>query len=259
MLKHRVIPILLYDGSFCVHTKKFNRPARKLGPMNQYVRNMANRDIDELTIIDIDAIKDYRGPNFKKIRNICESITFCPITYGGGIRSIDDIKMLIKDCGVDKVIIKTNFNLIYDAARKFGSQAVVYACDIKFKNNRIFVHGNPPEISFHGWLRATQNEGAGEVILTDIDRQGTEKGYNYTAIKAASDALNIPLIANGGCGKPEHMVKAIYHGANAVAASTAFMLRSWTPQDCARKLQEAGLPARLSWAGQPQEASQQPA
>src|SRR5688572_26855901 len=128
MLKHRIIPVILFDGSYCVQTTQFKKPARRIGPIGQYVNNIAKRNVDELIIIDINATREKRRPYFDKIKEFTSN-QFCPVTYGGGIRSLEDIDVLIKYCGVDKVAIKTNFALIDSAAKKFGAQAIVYSMD----------------------------------------------------------------------------------------------------------------------------------
>lgn len=248
MLKHRIIPVLLYDGEFCVQTTQFRRPARRLGPMKQYVNNMAKRDVDELVILDITATSEHRTPRFDKIKEYTTD-QFSPVSYGGGIFFLDDVKRLIKDCGVDKVIIKSEPLLIEEIAEKFGAQAVIYAMDV-FKhhsNGTYFVHTMGKQISPRDWAKTIEHMGAGEILLTHINRQGSYQGYSSNLIQMISDTVKIPVIANGGCGLPIHMVNAIRSGASAVAASSMFALRGITPQDCARALQTAGVPARVAW------------
>lgn len=246
MLKHRVIPVLLFDGSFCVHTTKFNR-LRRLGPIEQYTNNMANRDIDELILLDIKATPQGRAPKFDMIKRFTEKL-MCPVAYGGGIRDVGDINTLIKNCGVDKVIIKTNYNLIHPASHKYGKQAIVYALD---------VHNNLVAEAIK-WAKLMEAEGCGEMIVTDVNHQGTMQGYNNLLINSVSKELKIPVVANGGCGGIGDMIIALSVGANAVAASSAFTIRGLTPQDASRGLQRAGIPARVSPTASGQEASQRP-
>lgn len=247
MLKHRVIPVLLYDGAFCVNTVQFVQPSRKIGPMEQYVNNMARRDVDELMILDINATRCVRGPLFAKLSLMTQD-QYCPVSYGGGISSIDDIKRLINDCGVDKVVIKTHHELIEPAAHKFGSQAICYAMDcIKHHSDgSYYVQWIGREKGIRDWAQEIERRGAGEILLTHMHRQGTFTGYSENLIKLISSEVRIPVVANGGCGGPEDMVKAIKAGAYAVASSSMFALRGVTPQDCARALQAAGLPARVA-------------
>lgn len=243
MLTKRIVPILLFDGNYCVQTTQFSSH-RRIGPIDQFVNNMANRDVDELCLIDITATKEKRQPNYKKIKSFTEKL-FCPVTYGGGVVTQDHVTKLIQECGVDKIAIKTSFSSIYSLAKKFGSQAIVYSCDIY--NEKL--HGFPTKvrnrIDVLNWLKLIEKEGAGEILLTDINRQGMEKGYNLKLISKASKALNIPLIANGGAGNEKHFIEAIECGANAVAASTLFALRETTPRDAARAVHAAGYPTRL--------------
>lgn len=246
MLKHRIIPILLYDGKFCVHTKQFKAPARRLGPITQFVENMANRDVDELVLLDINASKEFRRPNFKQIKEFTEKL-FCPVAYGGGVRTLNDISRLIQECGVDKVIIGMQKDIVYMAARKFGSQSIVYALDVSSDKTAF---GWPKGVGHTYAAKLIEGEGAGELLVTSISNQGLENGYNVLAIDEISSTVNIPIIANGGCGSASDMEMAIRLGASAVAASTMFALRGVTPQDCARALSEAGLPVRLSTTGQ---------
>ena len=241
MLKHRIIPILLYDGAFCVITEQFKRPARRIGPINQYVNNLANRDIDELVLLDIER----KTPDFNKIKSFTEKL-FCPVSYGGSVNSLDGIKRLIQDCGVDKVVIKTGYKIIYDAARVFGSQAITYAADIELIDGRFSIPGCK---DWYERIYCVENSGAGEIMLTGINKQGKMNGYELDLYSEVSQVCNLPLIANGGCGNPDHMIEAIKAGADAVAVGTALALRSVTPQDCARALLRAGLPSRVEVTG----------
>lgn len=233
MLAHRIIPVLLYDGAYCVQTVQFKQPARRLGPMGQYVNNMAQRNVDELMILDICATKTERKPWFNNIKRFVEE-QYCPVAYGGGISSLDDIKILVNECGIDKVVIHTMLTLIYSAARKFGSQAVVYALDYNKQIKNVI-----------GLSKIIENDGAGEILLTDVDCQGLMQGYNQRLIREVSSAVKIPIIANGGCMSPFDMELAIKNGASAVAASSMFALRGVTPNDCARHLKNANINARI--------------
>lgn len=248
MLKHRIIPILLYDGDFCVHTTRFKRPARRIGPMLQYTSVMANRDTDELILLDIEATRKQRPPNFNRIAKYVEMLA-CPVSYGGGIRSLHDIRVLMKECGVDKVVIGNNFQLIPDAANKFGKQSIVYALDVKC--NAVYNYRGLSTVE--DWAERIQDLGAGEMIVTDIEQQGTMLGYNNLLIQRLAKVLKVPLIANGGCGGVGDMVIALTVGADAVAASSIFTLRGLTPQGAARALSKAGYPTRVSPLAQGQE------
>lgn len=249
MLKKRVIPIILFDGKYAVQTVQFGRPPRRLGPVDQFVNNMGKRDIDELVIIDILASEEGRKINFKQIKHFTKNM-FCPVSYGGGIRSLDDIKTLIKYCGVDKVILKTSLFLVSEASHSFGSQAIVYAMDCypHHSNGTHFVHRQFKSMGPSDFVEYLQRTGAGEILLTCMDHQGKMEGYNYLLINQISKVAKVPLIANGGCGKVGHMLGAIEAGADAVAASSVFALTDLTPREAARGLREAGYPTRLDAA-----------
>jgi imidazole glycerol-phosphate synthase subunit HisF len=217
--------------------------------MMQFIENMERRNVDELIIIDVNATLEKRKPSYADI-NLFTRNLFCPISYGGGITHLDDIKRLIQDCGIDKVGIKSKFSLIYSAARKFGSQSVIYAADFNNKN----IEYIPKKLNWKNWLKTIQNEGAGEILLTDMNKNGLSQGYNYKLIKEASKMVSIPIIANGGCGNSIHMVEAIKNGASAVAASTMFLFSDTTPSMCARILNNHGVPVRLDGQHRPTEA-----
>lgn len=236
MLKKRIITTLLFDGAFlCVKPVAFARPYRILGNLKQYVNVIERRSIDELVLIDIMATSQKRDPQFERIKSVLSNV-FCPITVGGGIRGTDDVTRLLQS-GADKVVIKTGAvgtNLIYEASRKFGSQAIVIAMDW---------------LDSFEYLVATakmyEEEGAGEIMLTDMDKDGTMEGYNLDLIEAVSDAVNIPVIASGGCGQPDDMIAAFAMGADAVAAGSLFLYTDWTPRKCAEYLDENGIEVRL--------------
>lgn len=233
MLKKRIIPTLLWDGVQCVKPVGFERPYRKLGPMEQYIQVMERRSIDELIIIDIEATNQEREPNYGKLRAFCDNL-YCPVTYGGGINSLDCIAKLLEN-GADKVCIKTRLDIIEPAARKFGSQAIVYALDI------------PMDAHTHGINRkavAAENRGAGEILATKMNYDGTMRGYDLQ-MATIVPAVNIPVIFNGGCGEPQDMEKAFNAGASAVAAGSMFLYTDHTPRSCAKYLAENKIAVRV--------------
>lgn len=244
MLKKRIIPILLWDGKQAVQTTKFARPYRPVGSMMQHIEVMESRNIDELIMLDIVATTEKRKPLFNEIKEFTSRL-FCPVTIGGGISELDDIKRLIQDCGADKVSIKTNFSLINSAAKKFGSQAIIYSMDI-YENK---LHGLPSRVrnrvDIKSWAKLIENQGAGEILLTDIDRNGTQLSYNHLLIQDIAKVVTIPIIANGGCHDWLCMKHAFECGASACAASTMFLFTEWTPKSVARKLREQGVSVRL--------------
>jgi len=233
MLKTRVIPVVLWDGVNCVQTVKFGRPARIFGSLMDAVRLYEKRNVDELILLDIEAKN--RSPRIEQVKQFTSEL-FCPVTVGGGIKTLDDIRDLLK-AGADKVVIKSAARpeFIEQASRKFGSQAIVFALD---------AWDILSENIIKGVCMDAELAGVGEIILTSVPNNGTMEGYELPIIEAACNAVNIPIIAHGGCGKPEHMLAAIKAGAHAVAASTMFLFTETTPRDCTKYLAEHGIRTR---------------
>lgn len=239
MLKHRIIPVLLTDGNGqCVKPVAFERPYRKLGTMEQYIRVIESRNVDELIIIDIEATSQGREPNFAKLRSWCDNL-FCPVTYGGGIRTLDHIRLALEN-GADKVALHSSFDLTYKAARKFGSQAIVVVYNY-FEPT--FFDGGGESIEL--WCNRLQQEGAGEIIITDVEKDGKMEGYNLDLIKEATYIGGVPVVALGGAGSPEDFAQALAAGASAVCAGSLFLYTDHTPKSCAEYLHEQGYPVRI--------------
>jgi cyclase len=183
--------------------------------------------VDELMLLDVGCDK----PDFKMVRSLTES-AFMPVTVGGGIRSIQDMRDLL-NAGADKVAINDNFPLVRQGADKFGSQAI---CAV---------------VNYYGCLiptiTATQLEkwGAGEILLQSITRDGMMEGYDLDMIQQVSNAVNIPVIASCGCGTYQHMVEAVKAGASAIAAGAMFQFTDNTPKGAAEYLSNHGIEARL--------------
>lgn len=244
--KRRIIPVLLFDEHGCVKGKRFN-PGRRIGSMMDRIRLLERREIDELIILDIAATPNNRSPRFEEVTRLCENL-FMPVTVGGGIRNISDVGRLLAG-GADKVAISTAAierpQLIDEAAQKFGNQAVVIAVDTK--GSRVFSRCGRSEFAATPvqWAKEVESRGAGEIILTAIDRDGMMNGYDIDLISEVSGAVDIPVIAAGGAGSYEHMVEAMKAGAHAVAVGAAFQFREMTPKGAAVHLTEHGFPARL--------------
>lgn len=240
MLKVRVIPVILWDGkNFVLQTVGFQRPARVFGSLMDAVRVYENRNVDEVILLDIEATRERRAPNFSAIEDFIGGM-FCPVTYGGGIRSIDDVGRIISKCGADKVAIRSAATpeFISAASRKFGAQAIVFALNYD-------VHFHPLWTTI---TKAQQAEeaGAGEILLTSTARNGTMTGYDLELIRHVGGHLTIPVIAHGGCRTPADMLSAIDAWAHAVAASTMFLFTETTPRECAQYLVDHGVPARVT-------------
>lgn len=212
------------------------------------IRLLERRDIDELIILDIAATRNNRSPRFDAVRHLCENL-FCPATVGGGVKHINDVTRLLKN-GADKVSIGTaateNPQLISDAAAKFGSQAVVVSIDAT-SAGRVRTRCGSKEAGYAAVDLAAEVErrGAGEILLTSIDRDGMLDGYDLDLIRDVAAAVSIPVIACGGCGEYRHMQQAFEAGAHAVASGAMFQFTDTTPKEACRYLHERGVAVRL--------------
>lgn len=247
-VKVRVIPTLLWSNDSLVKPFQFNSSYRTVGSMMQAVEVYENREVDELIILDIEATPGQRRPRFKEVKEFTERC-FMPVTIGGGVSGLDDVQDLLRS-GADKVSICTaavlNPDLVFNAARKFGSQAIVGVVDVA--KGHLMTHcGNVVQgLDPSEWAKVLEVEGAGEILLTSVDRDGVMEGYDLALIEKVASRVTIPIIANGGCGTPEHMVEALKAGADAVAASSMFLFTDMTPRDAMVYLTERGFPTRMS-------------
>ena len=244
----RVIPTLLCKGEHLVKGRQFSAD-RVVGHVQQAARIHQARGVDELIVLDVTATKEGRGPNIEAVERLT-SACFMPLTVGGGVRDLADVSALLR-AGADKVAVCTfaqeRPSFIRECAARYGSQAIVASVDVRDPGWPCTRCGT---IQWHvcGALvlaRGFANDGAGEILLTSIDREGTMQGYDIETIKAVSDAVDIPVIAHGGCSGPEDMLKAIEAGASAVAAGALFQFTDWTPKACSQWLLEHGVEARV--------------
>jgi cyclase len=230
MLKARVIPCLLLKNKGLVKTVQFKEPRYVGDPINA-VWIFNQKEVDELIFLDIMATKERNKPPIELISKISDEC-FMPLTVGGGIRSVEDIKELL-NAGAEKVSINTfaveNPSFIKEASDVFGSQSIVVAIDVKRHKKglyEVFTNGGTRPAGIDPVSLAVQMAamGAGEILLNSIDRDGTMKGYDIELIREVSDAVNIPVIACGGAGKLEDLAGAINGGrASAVAAGSFFV------------------------------------
>lgn len=229
MLKTRVIPCLLLKGSGLVKTQRFKDPKYVGDPINA-IRIFNDKEVDELLLLDITASRENKGPAFDTIRDIA-SECFMPVAYGGGIRSLDDIRRILK-AGIEKVVLNTaaieNPALVRQAADEFGSQAVVVSIDARRKllgRYEVFARGGAKATGLNPVEQAQKmaEAGAGEIFLMAIDRDGTMEGYDLDLIGKVAAKVSVPVIAAGGAGKVEHFTEAVRHGADAVAAGAMFV------------------------------------
>jgi cyclase len=230
MLKTRVIPTLLLRGAGLVKTTGFRNPVYVGDPINA-IRIFNEKEVDELVLLDITASRTGKGPAFATIENIA-SECFMPVAYGGGITAVEQIRKILS-AGVEKVVVNTaalqDPKLVGDAVREFGSQAVVVSIDVKRKLlGRSEVYGDGgTKPSGHDpvvFARQMQDRGAGEILLTAIDRDGTMKGYDLELVQKVTSAVGIPVIASGGAGTiADFGIASKQAGAAAVAAGAMFV------------------------------------
>lgn len=237
MLQTRVIPCLLLKDEILVKTIQFNDTIYIGDPINT-VRIFNENEVDELILLNIMASRDEKMMPINENKRFIEFISnisyecFMPLTYGGGIRSLEDIKELL-NAGVEKVSINTsaieNPSFIESAANTFGSQSIVISIDVKKHKDgsyEVFTHGGTQATGFDPVSLAIKMEllGAGEILLNSIDRDGTMKGYDIEILKKVSNSVNIPVIACGGAGNLEDFSIAVNVGnASAVAAGAFFV------------------------------------
>lgn len=230
MIRARVIACLLLHGHGLVKTKKFKDPVYLGDPVNA-VRIFSEKEVDELVILDIDASREGREPNYELIAEIAGEC-FMPVAYGGGIQTLAQARKLIR-CGIEKVVINSasieSSYFIREIADVFGSQAVVGSVDAKktlLGGHRVFIKSGTVDTKLKPEDHAASLEqaGVGEILLTSIDCDGQMQGYDIELIKKVSAKVNVPVVACGGAGTLEHMRRAMSEsGASAVAAGSMFV------------------------------------
>jgi cyclase len=235
MLKHRVIPCVLLKNWQLVKSIHFDS-FRTIGHPTSTARIYNSRNVDELIVLDIDASMHNEEINTEIITDIANEC-FMPLTIGGGINTMEDIYKVL-NAGADKISINTkaleDLDFITQASSVFGSQCIVCSIDVKKVENEYRVYNktkgilelNPVELALK-----YQEHGAGEILLTSVDKEGSTQGYDLELIKLFKDKLEIPIILNGGMGEPIHAVEAIHNGADAVAAAYIFHFSQYTPND----------------------------
>ncbi len=226
MLRTRVMPCLLLRGSALVKTVRF-RDASYVGDPVNTVRIFNEKEVDELLLLDISATPGGKPPRFELIEEIAGEC-FMPVCYGGGITSVDQMRRILQS-GVEKVALNTaslaDPTLLRRAADAFGSQCIVASLDVKrsrWRGERVFSRCGRERTALSPVHAARQAEaqGAGEILLTSMDRDGTMSGYDLDLVRRVSEAVSIPVVANGGAGEIEHFREAVDAGASAVAAGS---------------------------------------
>lgn len=251
MLAKRVIPCLDVDKGRVVKGVKFVDLVDAGDPVEQ-ARFYDSEGADELVFLDITASSDGRATILDIARRTAEQI-FMPLTIGGGVRTIEDIRALLR-AGADKVAVNTAAvdrpELLDEGADRFGAQCIVAAIDARRAGAgwEVFTHGGrqPTGKDAVEWAASCEQHGAGEILLTSMDRDGTQEGYDCDLLKAVGEAVNVPVIASGGAGTSAHFVDAVELGkADAVLAASLFHFRTLSIGEVKHAMRDSGLPVRI--------------
>ncbi len=251
-LKVRIIPTLLYKDMGLVKGISFDS-WRRVGSAMQAVKVYNLREVDELVFLDITATCEGRSPDFETIDDIADEC-FMPLAVGGGIHSVEDVRRLLQ-VGADKVVINTAAvetpELIKQISRQFGAQCVVISIDARRHTNgsyEVFTHSGNHPTGLDPVALARQSEalGAGEILITSIERDGTMLGYDLDLMRDVSEAVSVPIIASGGAGNYEHMAQVLRDGkVSAVAAASIFHFTQQTPLEAKYYLKGQGFKVRI--------------
>ncbi|MEC8243870.1 MAG: imidazole glycerol phosphate synthase subunit HisF [Verrucomicrobiota bacterium] len=253
MLSARVIPCLDVDGGRVVKGVQFKSLIDAGDPV-EVAKAYQEQGADELVFLDITASSDERQTMHEVVEQTVASC-FMPVTVGGGIRELKDIRQMLL-CGADKVSLNTaailNPEIINQASSQYGNQCIVVAIDAKQIPGKdqwiVFTHGGRKETSLDAisWAKEVVKRGAGEILLTSMDRDGTKDGYDLKLTRALSDSVEVPVIASGGVGKPKHMAEGIIEGhASAVLAASIFHFGEYSIIETKKIMQEQGVAVRL--------------
>ena len=251
MLAKRIIPCLDVTAGRVVKGVNFVE-LKDAGDPVEIARRYNDAGADELTFLDITASSDERDIILHIIEAVAEQV-FIPLTVGGGVRKVDDIRRLL-NAGADKVSINTaavaNPELVAEASGFFGSQCIVVAIDAKRVGDHweVFTHGGrkPTGLDAVEWAKKMENLGAGELLLTSMDRDGTKSGFDLELTRSISDAVDIPIIASGGVGNLQHLVDGVKMGhADAVLAASIFHFGEYTVDEAKRYMKQHGIEVRL--------------
>lgn len=252
MLAKRIIPCLDVDAGRVVKGVNFVG-LRDAGDPVEIARAYDREGADELCFLDITASHQNRGIILEVVARTADEI-FMPLTVGGGIQRLEDIRKLLK-AGADKVSLNTGAvarpEFVREAAETFGTQCIVVAIDAKRAGDRweVFTHGGrrPTGLDAVEWAEKMAEYGAGEILLTSMDRDGTKAGYDLELTRAVSSRVDIPVIASGGAGNLEHIYEALAQGrASAALVASIFHYREYTIRECKQYLHQRGIPVRLA-------------
>lgn len=253
MLKVRIIPCLDVDKGRVVKGVSFVDLVDAGDPVEQ-AKLYNDQGADELTFLDITASHEGRGTIYDIVKRTADSC-FMPLTVGGGIRTLDDVRKLL-DCGADKISVNSTAvndpQFVKDASGKCGSQCIVVAIDARARADgsgwEVFTHGGRKETGLDAveWARRMADYGAGEILLTSMDRDGQKSGFDLELTRAVADSVPVPVIASGGVGNLQHLVDGVKQGhASAVLAASIFHFGTYTIGQAKKALDEAGIPVRL--------------
>lgn len=251
-LAKRIIPCLDVDNGRVVKGVRFI-DIRDAGDPVEIARRYDEQGADEVTFLDITASSDNRDTMIHIVEAMAAEV-FIPLTVGGGIRKVEDVRRML-NAGADKVAFNTAAvarpEVVKEATAHFGSQCIVVAIDAKQIGPgrwEVYTHGGrrPTGLDAVAWSRKMTEFGAGEILLTSMDRDGTKDGFDLELTRAVSDAVSIPVIASGGVGNLDHLVEGILAGhASAVLAASIFHFGEYTVQQAKQRMAEAGIEVRL--------------
>lgn len=251
MLKIRVMPTMLYKDYGLVKGKGFDS-WRRTGSLMQTVKVYNMREVDELVFVDIAATSEGREPDYALVDDFADDC-FMPLTVGGGVRTLDQVGRLLA-VGADKVAVNSaavaDPELIGRIAKRYGSQCCVVSIDFRREDGKAeVVTGSgrrPTGLAPAAFAKECAERGAGEILLTSIERDGTFEGYDVETTRAVAEAVKIPVIASGGCGNYDHMAEVLSKGgASAVAAASIFHFTEQTPLEAKKHLAAKGFRVRL--------------
>ncbi len=250
MLKNRIIPCLDVKNGRVVKGINFVDLKDAGDPVEQ-AKIYSDGGADEICFLDITASNENRDIIYDVVEKTSKKC-FVPLTVGGGIRSIEDINKLL-NCGADKVSINTaaveNSKVVLDSSKKFGSQCIVVAIDAKKNGNKweVFTHGgrNNSGIDALDYAKQMEQNGAGELLVTSMDKDGTQSGYDIELMQKICSMVNIPVIASGGVGNLDHLVQGIKSGASAVLAASIFHYGTYSVNQAKEYLASKDIPVRI--------------